>query len=182
MTDINELTANAESTIGILENIAGYEPGDIDGDTVELRLEDGTGCDTGCNVSIVDLCQNAADVIRALTEALEAAESRIAEFKARVKAAEKRYENRTPTEWAYGQAYAAIENHRARADAAEARIAELEARTLTVKLPDEVNVLLNHLEDVIPHNVFERIDVATWNAVSRLAAVGIKLQIEGDSL
>lgn len=177
--NINELTAKAASTIGILENIAGYEPGDIDGDTVELRFEDENGCDTGCDVSIVEQCQNAADVIRALTEALEAAESRIAEFKARVEAAEKRYENRTPTEWAYGQACAAIMNHRARADAAEARIAELEARTLTVKLPKPISVL--HRRDFIDaHRSIYAYPEAEVNAA--LSAAGIKLQIEGDSL
>ncbi|GEM_PF-2787035 len=83
MNNINELTAKAASTIGILENIAGYEPGDIDGDTVELRFEDEAGCDTGCDVSIVEQCQKAADVIRALTEALEAAEKRNTELEAR---------------------------------------------------------------------------------------------------
>ncbi|HGL4206435.1 TPA: ead/Ea22-like family protein [Citrobacter farmeri] len=73
----------AESTIGILENIAGYEPSDIDGDAVELRFETEDGFDTGCDVSIVDQCQKAADVVRALLDELEAAEKRIAELEAR---------------------------------------------------------------------------------------------------
>ena len=55
----------------------------------------------------------------------------------------------------------------------------LESRTVTVKLPDEINVLLNHLEDVIPQEVFKRIDVGVWNAVSRLSATGIQV-IEGE--
>ncbi|WP_374736285.1 hypothetical protein [Klebsiella variicola] len=63
-------------------------------------------------------------------------------------------------------------------DAAEKRIAELESRTVTVKLPDEVDVLLNHLEDVLPFEVFQLIDAHKWNAVSRLSASGIKVEAE----
>lgn len=57
-------------------------------------------------------------------------------------------------------------------------IAELESRTVTVKLPDEVNVLLNHLEEVLPPKAFRLIDVHKWNAVSRLSATGIKWEAE----
>ncbi|MCJ8545399.1 hypothetical protein MWG85_06095 [Klebsiella pneumoniae] len=56
------------------------------------------------------------------------------------------------------------------------RIAELESRT--VKLPDEVDVLLNHLEEVLPSEAFQLIDVHKWNAVSRLSATGIKVEAE----
>ena len=35
-------------------------------------------------------------------------------------------------------------------------------------LPDAVSVLLNHLEDVLPDDAFNLIDVKTWNAVSML--------------
>jgi len=69
--DYQELRENAESTIGILENIAGFEPSDIDGDTVELRFETDGGFDTGCDVSIVDQCQKTADVVRALLDERE---------------------------------------------------------------------------------------------------------------
>ncbi|EMH8107760.1 hypothetical protein [Klebsiella pneumoniae] len=58
------------------------------------------------------------------------------------------------------------------------RIAELESSTVTVKLPDEVDVLLNHLEDVLPFEVFQLIDANKWNAVSRLSAAGIKVEAE----
>ncbi|EGF7357514.1 ead/Ea22-like family protein [Escherichia coli] len=85
MTALNKqaLRDNANSIIGILENIAGYEPSDIDGDNVELRFEDECGVDTGCDVSIVDQCHKAADVMRSLLDELEAAEKRIAELEAR---------------------------------------------------------------------------------------------------
>lgn len=78
--DKQALRDSAESTINILKNIAGFEPSDIDGDTVELRFETEDGFDTGCDVSIVDQCQKAADVVRALLDELEAAERRIAEL------------------------------------------------------------------------------------------------------
>ncbi|MHA1180920.1 DUF551 domain-containing protein [Enterobacter ludwigii] len=38
-----------------------------------------------------------------------------------------------------------------------------------VSVPDEVNVLLNHLEDVLPDDAFNKIDVKTWNNVSMLS-------------
>lgn len=78
--DKRALRDSAESSIGILENIAGFEPSDIDGDTVELRFETEDGFDTGCDVSIVDQCQKTADVIRALLDELEAKDKRIAEL------------------------------------------------------------------------------------------------------
>ncbi|MFT0666334.1 ead/Ea22-like family protein [Enterobacter hormaechei subsp. xiangfangensis] len=74
--DKRALLESAESTINILENIAGFEPSDIDGDTVELRFETEDGFDTGCDVSIVDQCQKAADVVQALLEELEAKDKR----------------------------------------------------------------------------------------------------------
>lgn len=76
-TNKQALLDSAESTIGILENIAGFEPSDIDGDAVELRFETEGGFDTGCDVSVVDQCQKAADVIRALLDELEAAEDTV---------------------------------------------------------------------------------------------------------
>ncbi len=69
--DKRALRHSAESIIGILENIAGFEPSDIEGDSVELRFETEDGFDTGCDVSIVDQCQKTADVVRALLDELE---------------------------------------------------------------------------------------------------------------
>ncbi|EHN8876415.1 TPA: ead/Ea22-like family protein [Enterobacter hormaechei subsp. xiangfangensis] len=78
--DKQALRDSAESTINILENIAGFEPSDIDGDTVELRFETEDGFDTGCDVSIVDQCQKAADVVQALLDELEAKDKRLNEI------------------------------------------------------------------------------------------------------
>lgn len=78
---MSNIDKRAESTIGILENIAGFEPSDIDGDAVELRFETEGGFDTGCDVSIVDQCQKAADVIRALLDELEAKDAELQEYR-----------------------------------------------------------------------------------------------------
>ncbi|MCU3502792.1 ead/Ea22-like family protein [Enterobacter hormaechei subsp. hoffmannii] len=87
--DKQALRDSAESTINILENIAGFEPSDIDGDTVELRFETEDGFDTGCDVSIVDQCQKAADVVQALLDELEAKDKRITELEAKLETADK---------------------------------------------------------------------------------------------
>lgn len=77
---IQALKEKAECICGILENIAGYEPGDIDGDDVELRFETEDGFDTGCTVSIVEQCQSAADIIRSLLAERDADKALIAEL------------------------------------------------------------------------------------------------------
>lgn len=83
MTDTTGAAAlreSAESMMNLLENLAGYEPQDIDMDAVELRFEDENGFDTGCDISIVDTAQQAADVIRALLDQLEAERQRTDEY------------------------------------------------------------------------------------------------------
>ena len=75
-TDIKALRESAESIMNLLENLAGYEPQDIDTDAVELRFEDENGFDTGCDISIVDTAQQSADIIRALLDQLEAERQR----------------------------------------------------------------------------------------------------------
>lgn len=156
--NINELTAKAASTIGILENIAGYEPGDIEGDTVELRFEDETGCDTGCDVSIVEQCQSAADVIRALTEALEAAEKRIADLEKY--ASDRDSENESM----------ALKIGRLRC--------ELEAKTLTVQLPPN-ELIVN--DNTMPGDGWEVFDAQkVTDALKSACADAVKLQIEGE--
>lgn len=75
-TDVAALRESAESIMNLLENLAGYEPQDIDMDAVELRFEDENGFDTGCDISIVDTAQQSADVIRALLNHLEAERQR----------------------------------------------------------------------------------------------------------
>ena len=127
--DKRALRDSAESTISILENIAGFEPSDIDGDTVELRFETEDGFDTGCDVSIVDQCQKAADVVRALLDELEAAKQDSAKwFKAFEKAVSvgARYEER-------------IEELTGKLEAAEKRIAELEALAPELKMAHLIN-------------------------------------------
>ncbi|EKY2037280.1 hypothetical protein ACOHPB_003166 [Cronobacter sakazakii] len=78
-----KLKAAAERQKSILAYIASYEPGDIDSDTVDLRFEDENGCDTGCDVSIVEECRRSADLVGELIAALEAAQKRNAELEAR---------------------------------------------------------------------------------------------------
>lgn len=149
--DKRALRDSAESTINILESISGFEPSDIDGDTVELRFETEDGFDTGCDVSIVDQCQKAADVVRALLDELEVAEKRNGEL---------------------------VHNHRVHAarliderGQLKQRIAELEARE--VKLPKPISVL-HRREFTDAHRSIYAYPEAEVNAA--LADAGIRIQ------
>lgn len=124
--DKRALLDSAESTIGILENIAGFEPSDIDGDTVELRFETEDGFDTGCDVSIVDQCQKSADVIRVLLDELEAKDKQIVDLEA--------------TEADSNAGWKEAHEQEARAEAAEKRIAELDALARGVKQFSEFQI------------------------------------------
>lgn len=107
----------------------------------------------------------------------DADKRRIAELESEIKAATERYENRTPTEWAYAQACAAINKHRSRAETAEQRIAELEARTLTVKLPPEVQWSNIPFAADGANAMRKEVVKALTEAC---AAAGISLKIEGE--
>ena len=127
-------------------------------------------------------------VFRALVEALEKAQQQTTESENRVRKQNRHICELFDDNTALRQRIASLEESHAQVIQSrdhykrmseEGLKQQLESRTVTVKLPDEIDVLLNHLEDVIPQEVFKRIDVGVWNAVSRLSATGIQV-IEGE--
>ncbi|HEH9446318.1 hypothetical protein [Pseudomonas aeruginosa] len=56
----------AEQIRFVLRQIGSMDTGDIDGDDVDLRFEDADGRDTGCDVSIVEYADKAANLIEAM--------------------------------------------------------------------------------------------------------------------
>ncbi|GJL37877.1 hypothetical protein TUM17576_46970 [Enterobacter hormaechei] len=151
---IQALKEKAECICGILENIAGYEPGDIDGDDVELRFETEDGFDTGCNVSIVEQCQKSADVIRSLLAERDADKALIAEQAKRIDELEKKH--------CGGALMEREEHHVGVVNKLLERIAELEARTVkTPYLPDDCDRTEAH-----------------FKYQSAIAAAGITLVVE----
>ncbi|MFI8479680.1 hypothetical protein ACIGCM_03825 [Pseudomonas sp. NPDC078700] len=71
----DELRKQAEQCIFVLREIGSLEPDDISGDDIDLRFEDANGCDTGCDVSIVDYAEKAADIIEAMLAAAQEVKS-----------------------------------------------------------------------------------------------------------
>lgn len=70
----------------VLRNIGAMDAEDIDGDNVDLRFEDAEGRDTGCDVSIVEYAEKAADlfeqhdrIVGALRSERDAANARLHE-------------------------------------------------------------------------------------------------------
>lgn len=72
ITALALLVSKAKASAFTMEYISQFEASDIDSDDVDLRFEV-DGVETGTNVSIVDECSQAAQVITALVEALEKA-------------------------------------------------------------------------------------------------------------
>ncbi|MFI8704858.1 ead/Ea22-like family protein [Citrobacter braakii] len=139
MTALNKqaLRDSALDMIRVLGYIASFESEDIDGDDLELRFETEDGFDTGCTISITSQCQDASDVMQQLLNELEAAERRIAEHN---------FENRL------------LANADRDIKALRQRIAELEARTVTLPTPypkgyglvsDKYNFALEECADAI---------------------------------
>ncbi|EHN8892527.1 ead/Ea22-like family protein [Enterobacter hormaechei] len=149
ITNNKTLRDSAESMIGILENIAGFEPSDIDGDSVELRFEDERGFDTGCDVSIVDQCQKAAETIFTLLDELESAEGSVAELNDALCKLLPGTQYMDPPDGGsvtpLEQVSRMVADYRERMEAAERRNAELEARTVT--LPQRMDPEGYHIDE-----------------------------------
>lgn len=166
ITELALLVSKAKASVFTLEYISQFDPTDIDSDDVDLRFEI-DGRDTGTNVSIVDECGQATKVIGALVEALEKAQAKTTQqgniasalfdevTQLRRHADEKAPELRAQLieadnelealrqriaelEEAEQQLCAANVTLDARAELAERQLAELESRTVTVKLPPEL--------------------------------------------
>ncbi|MDT3597010.1 hypothetical protein [Cronobacter malonaticus] len=134
MTDTAKLKAAAERQKSILEYIASFEPADIDSDTVDLRFEDENGCDTGCDVSIVEECRRSADLVGELIAALEAKDAQIAEL----------LEKQRLIDICQGQGLEHRIAAERRAEAAEKRVAELERQAIQ---PLPIGELISRLEE-----------------------------------
>ena len=156
MTDITELAllvSKAKASVFTLEYISQFEPADIDSDDVDLRLEV-DGRDTGTNVSIVDECGQAAKVIGALVEALEKAKGMEAYWKVQCRG---------------------ITDH---CEVLQARIAELESRTVTVKLPQRLQPGADGWDDWYVHSDDEGEYLKFDDVLAMLTAAGIKVEAE----
>lgn len=181
--DKRALRDSAESTMGILENIAGFEPSDIDGDTVELRFETEDGFDTGCDASIVDQCQKAADVVRALLDELEAKDKSISFLKDQLA----QLANFNPDWDKLEAATYSLREHMAELTAARKRIAELERNEireegnqfLVVRHPGKLPVvkycagdLEGFLRQLLEHDPMATIDIITHPLLRRWWSMG----------
>ncbi|EMN0244075.1 TPA: hypothetical protein NEG33_003434 [Klebsiella pneumoniae] len=203
MTDITELAqrnelliANGQQTADLLRHLADNE---IDSDYFAVVSEcESYGKETDAELSITEFAIRAAGYVDALVEALEKAQQRIDELE--------NDEVRQRLANAEHQLYMAeLAKHNLKASrnaqfrkrkATEQRIAELESRTVTVKLPkphahliwiqaghapDDYwdDVAVSHSEKDLCCDGSERYPVyARWEIEEMLAAAGIKVEAE----
>ncbi|EAO8071478.1 ead/Ea22-like family protein [Salmonella enterica] len=135
--------------------ISQFEASDIDSDDVDLRFEV-DGVETGTTVSIVDECGHAAQIITALLDELEHYKSREERVTKLV------LDNSTSWDVLYEKL-----------EAAERRIAELEARA--------VNLPKRSVDEVMHLSGFSRDYAEGWcagndNAIHEIRAAGIKVK------
>ncbi|EEF6739407.1 ead/Ea22-like family protein [Salmonella enterica] len=138
-----------------MEYISQFEASDIDSNDVDLRFEV-DGVETGTTVSIVDECGHAAQIITALLDELEHYKSREERVTKLV------LDNSTSWDVLYEKL-----------EAAERRIAELEART--------VNLPKRRVGEVMRMSGFSRDYAEGWcagndNAIHEIRAAGIKVK------
>jgi len=116
----------------VLRNIGAMDAEDIDGDNVDLRFEDADGRDTGCDVSIVEYAEKAADL-------LEQHDRIVGALRAR-------------NEWLEQVAVEAVETEKhalGLRDAAQARVAELEAHCVRLGQGDAERYWENRWRDEV---------------------------------
>lgn len=149
------LVSKAKASVFTMEYISQFEASDIDSDDVDLRFEvDGT--ETGTIVSIVDECGHAAQIITALLDELEHYKSREERVTKLV------LDNSTSWDVLYEKL-----------EAAERRIAELEARA--------VNLPKRSVDEVMHLSGFSRDYAEGWcagndNAIHEIRAADIKVK------
>ncbi|HBO8933737.1 TPA: hypothetical protein L5D19_000644 [Pseudomonas aeruginosa] len=130
----------------VLRNIGAMDAEDIDGDNVDLRFEDAEGRDTGCDVSIVEYAEKAADLF-------EQHDRIVGELRADRDSWAEQAEQRL-ADW---------DEMRKERDAALARVAELErklrneenAHTTTIEQRDNAE----HWADQLANAIAERFGV-----------------------
>lgn len=151
------LVSKAKASVFTMEYISQFEASDIDSNDVDLRFEV-DGVETGTTVSIVDECGHAAQIITALLDELEHYKSREERVTKLV------LDNSTSWDVLYEKL-----------EAAERRIAELEARA--------VNLPKRSVDEVMHLSGFSRDYAEGWcagndNAIHEIRAAGIKVNGE----
>lgn len=149
------LVSKAKASVFTMGYISQFEASDIDSDDVDLRFEV-DGVETGTTVSIVDECGHAAQIITALLDELEHYKSREERVTKLV------LDNSTSWDVLYEKL-----------EAAERRIAELEARA--------VNLPKRSVDEVMHLSGFSRDYAEGWcagndNAIHEIRAAGIKVK------
>ncbi|WP_250132153.1 hypothetical protein [Pseudomonas aeruginosa] len=135
----------------VLRNIGAMDAEDIDGDNVDLRFEDAEGRDTGCDVSIVEYAEKAADLfeqhdrivgeLRADRDSwAEQAEQRLADWDEMRKERDAAQARVAELEAELADAHASAEREEVRANGYSQRLAELEKQepvATVAKVPGE---------------------------------------------
>ncbi|WP_373445925.1 ead/Ea22-like family protein [Salmonella enterica] len=149
------LVSKAKASVFTMEYISQFEASDIDSNDVDLRFEV-DGVETGTTVSIVDECGHAAQIITALLDELEHYKSREERVTKLV------LDNSTSWDVLYEKL-----------EAAERRIAELEARA--------VNLPKRSVDEVMHMSGFSRDYAEGWcagndNAIHEIRTAGVKVK------
>lgn len=149
------LVSKAKASVFTMGYISQFEASDIDSDDIDLRFEV-DGVETGTTVSIVDECGHAAQIITALLDELEHYKSREERVTKLV------LDNSTSWDALYKKL-----------EAAEKRIAELEAR--------KVNLSKLSVGVVMHMSGFSRDYAEGWcagndNAIHEIRTAGIKVK------
>lgn len=144
ITALALLVSKAKASVFTMKYISQFEADDIDSDDVDLRFEV-DGVETGTNVSIVDECGQAAQMITALIEALEKAQQQTTESENRVRKQNRHICELFDDNTALRQRIASLEESHAQVIQSRdhyKRMSEeglkqlLESRTVTVNLPN----------------------------------------------